>query len=82
MNGCARMQLGGQPGACTLWSSPLFFTVNAAGAGATLGASEIASIVVLDTPEACDAFLRTQVHSKSVQTVLSPFRPRTYPRRL
>ena len=54
------------------WSSPLFFTVNAAGAGATLGASEIASVVVLDTPEACDAFLRTQVESGTVQTVLLP----------
>ncbi|KAK9839453.1 hypothetical protein WJX81_003126 [Elliptochloris bilobata] len=54
-------KLGEQSGAQTRWSAPLLFTVNAAGAGATLGVSEIASVIVLDTPEACDAFLKTQV---------------------
>ena len=54
-------QLGKESGARTKWSAPLLFTVNAAGAGATLGVTEIASVLVLDTPEACCAFLRTQV---------------------
>ena len=54
-------QLGKESGARTKWSAPLLFTVNAAGAGATLGVTEIASVLVLDTPEACSAFLRTQV---------------------
>ena len=65
-------QLDEQSGARTRWSAPLFFSVNAAGAGATLGVSEIASVLVLDTPQACDAFLRTQARCARWRCWLCP----------
>ncbi len=71
--GCST-QLDEQSGARTRWSAPLFFTVNAAGAGATLGVSEIASVLVLDTPQACDAFLRTQARCCRWHCLLCPCR--------
>lgn len=43
------------------WSAPLFITVNAGSLGLTFGFSEIDSVVVLDTPEAVQAFTKTQI---------------------
>lgn len=43
------------------WSAPLFIDCYAGGLGLTLGYTEIESVMVLDTEEAVQAFLRTQV---------------------
>jgi sodium-coupled neutral amino acid transporter 10 len=50
-------KLDGKPG----WSSPLPFHVTTTGVGVTIGYSEVDTLMVLDSAEAVQEFLKTQV---------------------